>query len=94
MTIHALPAPASNADCVLGAMLLAPRVIDDICEIIHGEDFRDQRDEIVFNAIVAMQAVGEGSRREPRGGDLGCADRPARGRQYGHRGAAGGTRGL
>ena len=58
MTVHALPSPATNADCVLGAMLLAPRMIDDICEIIHGEDFRDQRDEIVFNAIVAMQASG------------------------------------
>ena len=39
-------------------MLLSPRVIDEICEIIHGEDFRDQRDEGVFDAFVAMQASG------------------------------------
>ena len=36
MTIHALPAPATNADCVLGAMLLAPRMIDEIVRFSAG----------------------------------------------------------
>lgn len=53
--------PTLTADTeriVLGAMMLAPRVIDDICEIVTGADFADPRHEVVFDAITALQASG------------------------------------
>lgn len=43
---------------VLGSMMIAPRVIDDICETITGADFADPRHETVFNAVTALQASG------------------------------------
>lgn len=61
MTVHHLraPAPLTYAEITLAGMLSWPRVIDDVCQIIHGGDFRDARDELIFDAIVAQQAAGE-----------------------------------
>ena len=60
MTIHPLnaPAPLTYSEITLAGMLAWPRVIDDVCQIIHGGDFRDARDELIFDAIVAQQAAG------------------------------------
>ena len=53
-----LGAHETPSDAVLGCMLTGPREIDDVCEIIHGGDFRDARDELVFDAIVGLHANG------------------------------------
>ena len=60
MTIHPLnaPAPLTYSEITLAGMLAWPRVIDDVCQAIHGGDFRDARDELIFDAIVAQQAAG------------------------------------
>lgn len=44
---------------VLGSMMLAPAVIDEVCEVITGRDFHHPRHEQVFDAIAALHADGK-----------------------------------
>lgn len=48
----------NHEEIVLGSMLLDPRIINEVLDIITGPDFHEPRHETVFDAIIATEAAG------------------------------------
>lgn len=48
-----------SENLVLGSMLIAPTVIDDVTDVLTGSDFADARRERIFDTIVALHGDGK-----------------------------------
>ena len=59
---------------VLGSMMLAPSIIDEVAEILTGTDFHSVKHERVFDAIMALHADGKPVDALAVGGVLGGLD--------------------
>lgn len=56
--VRTLPHDHAAEQAVLGGMMMAGSVVDDVTEIISGADFYQPRHEAVFQAIVALTHAG------------------------------------
>lgn len=52
------PHDRAAEQAVLGGMMASGSLIDDVTEIITGEDFYEPRHEMVFNAVIALAHAG------------------------------------
>lgn len=54
-----LPVNVDAEEAVLGALFVEPERIPEVVALLHGDDFSDQRNRCVFDALVALTARSE-----------------------------------